>query len=96
MSIVAAQFPPDFSENALAEARSALLALLKKEAPDDVEFEVHVGQGTIYREILSAADRVKADMIVLASHRPEMKDYLIGPNAARVVRHARQSVTVLR
>ncbi len=35
-------------------------------------------------------------MIVMASHRPEMSDYLLGPNAARVVRHARRSVSVIR
>jgi nucleotide-binding universal stress UspA family protein len=35
-------------------------------------------------------------VIVLASHRPELKDYLLGPNAARVVRHAKCSVLVVR
>jgi nucleotide-binding universal stress UspA family protein len=35
-------------------------------------------------------------MIVMASHRPELKDYLLGPNAARVVRHAECSVLVVR
>ena len=38
----------------------------------------------------------KPDLIVMASHRPELKDYLIGPNAARVVRHADCSVQVVR
>jgi len=33
---------------------------------------------------------------VLASHRPDLKDYLLGPNAARVVRHADRSVFVVR
>jgi nucleotide-binding universal stress UspA family protein len=35
-------------------------------------------------------------MIVMASHRPEMSDYLLGANAARVVRHAKISVLVVR
>lgn len=41
-------------------------------------------------------DMLGADLIVMASQRPELKDYLLGPNAARVVRHAEQSVLVVR
>ncbi len=96
MPIVGAHFPPDYSEKAVSEARRALQALLEKELPGDIASEAHATQGTIYKEIIAAADRVNAEMILIASHRPEMQDYLIGPNAARVVRHARQSVTVLR
>ena len=33
---------------------------------------------------------------LMASHRPAFQDYLLGPNAARVVRHARCSVYVVR
>ena len=46
--------------------------------------------------IIRIAERAEADLIVLASHRPEMKDYLIGANAASVARHARCSVLVVR
>ena len=52
--------------------------------------------GTIYKRIIKSADELGADLIVLTSHRPETKDYLLGPNAARVVRHAKQSVFVIR
>jgi len=55
-----------------------------------------VETGSIYRGILNAAERIAADLIVLASHRPEMKDYLLGASASRVVRHARCSVFVVR
>ncbi|MFV2033769.1 MAG: universal stress protein, partial [Halocynthiibacter sp.] len=50
----------------------------------------------IYKTILTTADAIGCDLIVMASHRPEMQDYLLGPNAARVVRHANQSVFVVR
>jgi nucleotide-binding universal stress UspA family protein len=52
--------------------------------------------GTIYEEILRVAKEIGCDLIVMASHRPELKDYLLGPNAARVVRHAGCSVLVVR
>ncbi len=58
--------------------------------------EHHVATGGVYQGVLTVAERVGADLIVLASHRPEMKDYLLGANASRVVRHARCSVFVVR
>lgn len=58
--------------------------------------EISVGTGSIAGGILDLADQVEADLIVLASHRPEMKDWLIGANASRVVRHADSSVLVVR
>jgi len=45
---------------------------------------------------LTTAHEQRADLIVMASHRPELKDYLIGPNAAYVAQHAFCSVLVLR
>lgn len=55
-----------------------------------------VGRGTVYEEILRIAGEIGSDLIVIGSHRPELKDYLLGPNAARVVRHADCSVLVVR
>ena len=37
-----------------------------------------------------------ATLIVIGAHRPDLKDYLLGPHAARVVRHAECSVLVVR
>jgi nucleotide-binding universal stress UspA family protein len=39
---------------------------------------------------------VNADLIVMASHKPTVTDYLLGANAAHVVRHAGCSVMVVR
>ncbi len=89
-------FPADFSEKATQETRAALEGYIATNIPSGVKTTAHVLHGTIYREITAAADSLGADMIVMASHRPEMKDYFLGPNAARVVRHARQSVLVVR
>ena len=64
--------------------------------PDGVEIQQIVANGTVYEEVLSKAGEIGADLIVMASHRPELQDYLLGPNAARVVRHAPISVMVVR
>ena len=96
MSIVSQHFPQDYAEKAMAEADRQLAAFTRKHVPDAVESRHIVGNGTIYEEILSAAKKADADLIVIGAHRLALKDYLIGPNAARVVRHADCSVLVVR
>jgi len=96
MSMVSVAFPANYEEEALAEARGKLESFAETHVPDDISMQCHVAHGTIYSEIIAAADKLGCDLIVLASHRPEMKDYLIGPNASRVVRHANSSVFVVR
>jgi nucleotide-binding universal stress UspA family protein len=96
MAMVAGYFRQDFEKEALKAFGDALKDWVAANVPDDIEVRPHVLHGSIYDEILRAADKLKADVIVIGSHRPELKDYLLGPNAARVVRHARQSVYVVR
>lgn len=96
MSLVGSFFPPDYAKNTLADTQAALDAFVAEHLSGDVVVKTRVRHGTIYKEILKAADKLGCDLIVLASHRPETKDYLLGPNAARVVRHASQSVYVVR
>lgn len=96
MSIVGSYFGEDFERKALAEASEKLTDWVAEHVPKDVKVEGHVAHGRIYDEILRAAERLGCDAIVLSAHRPEFGDYLLGPNAARVVRHASQSVLVVR
>ena len=58
--------------------------------------ETHVAAGSVYHAILDTAKAIDADLIVMASHRPQMSDYLIGPNSSHVVRHAKIAVLVVR
>lgn len=72
------------------------LVKLAHELAEGTEVTKHVTSGSIYAGILATAQQTEADLIVLSSHRPAMKDYLIGENASRVVRHAACSVLVVR
>lgn len=96
MPMVGSFFPKDYSKNAVKEAKTKLDEFISANIPDGIKVTPHVKHGNIYKEILAGADALDVDMIVMASHRPEMQDYLLGPNVARVVRHARQSVCVIR
>ena len=96
MSIVS-QFFPDKSEDALIKgATEQLHKFTEKHIPKGVSLRHVITQGTVYEAIIDTAERIDADLIVMAAHRPELKDYLLGPNAARVVRHSERSVLVVR
>ncbi|MDJ0971615.1 MAG: universal stress protein [Kiloniellales bacterium] len=96
LSIVGSFFPEGYEKHALDEASKKLHAFVQAEIPKSVKVQHIVGHGTIYEEILRAANELGCDVIILASHRPELKDYLLGPNAARVARHAACSVMIVR
>ncbi|MBT3914959.1 MAG: universal stress protein [Rhodospirillaceae bacterium] len=90
-------FFPENYETEMAKSAAAKIAdFANSQFPSDLTPNVHVGSGSIYKEILRVAEEANADLIVMASHRPELSDYLLGPNAARVVRHADCSVMVVR
>ena len=55
-----------------------------------------VAIGSVYAEVLKAAKLAGTDLIVIGANRPDLKDFLLGPNAARVVRHSECSVYVMR
>jgi universal stress protein G len=52
--------------------------------------------GDIYREILAQAEKSSIDLIIIGSNKPQATDFLLGTNAARVVRHSSCSVLVVR
>ena len=95
-AVVASYFPKDFEKRALDSAGDELHTFAKAHVPGGITVQHVVAHGTVYEEILDCAKRIGADLIVMASHRPELKDFLIGPNASRVVRHADRSVLVVR
>ena len=96
MAIVGASIGESLESRILKDAKTGLLAFADEQLTGIPTERLHVVQGTIYDRIIRTADEIEADTIVVGAHRPEFKDYLVGPNAARVVRHANQSVLVIR
>ncbi len=96
MTIVAQLIPEDHEQKIVDEAKQRLSALLKQHGPNDLEIQQAVRRGGVYPEILRYLRDTRADLVIMAAHRPEMRDYLLGPNAARIVRHADCSVWVVR
>ena len=69
---------------------------VEENVPKGTEANTIARHGTVYEQILDVADDLAVDQIVIGAHRPQLADYLIGPNTARVVRHAKCSVNVVR
>lgn len=84
------------SYQALLDSAEARLDLLGRKLRGKARMDVRVGSGSIGSGILDLAAELGVDLIVLASHRPAMKDWLIGANASRIVRHAPCSVLIVR
>ncbi|WP_170576482.1 universal stress protein, partial [Ruegeria atlantica] len=74
------------AEKSLEKAKASLAERLKDEA--DVS-SVLIESQSAGRAITEYANKHGIDCIVLASHKPGMKDFFLGSTAALVVRHAR-------
>ncbi len=96
MPVVGGFFPKDFEVEAMDKMKTAIAEYVSSHIDDDIEVKAHVAHGTIYEEIIKAAAKLNCEVIVISAHRPELKDYLLGPNASRVVRHVDCSVMVVR
>lgn len=95
-AVVAQYFPAGAEAKIAEEVAAQLNDYVKEHLPSGMTAHEMVAQGSVYDEILSVAEEIKADLIVIGAHRPDLRDYLLGPNAARVVRHAGASVFVVR
>jgi nucleotide-binding universal stress UspA family protein len=81
----------------VSDLQNRIATLIRRADATDLKPNVLVTHAaSIYAEILGVAEEAEADLVVVGSHRPALKDYLLGTNAARVVRHARCSVLVAR
>ena len=78
------------------EAAVKLQEVANEHIPKELQAGVVVENGTVYREIVEAAKDLNIDQVVMGAHRPSLADFLLGPNSARVARHAGCSVTVVR
>jgi nucleotide-binding universal stress UspA family protein len=104
MIYVLPEFPNSFQELLPARVRtereSAIISLFQDMAkkaripPESLSHIIRIGPA--YHEVLAEAEEWAADLIVVGSHNPSMRTYLLGSNAQKIVRHANCSVFVVR
>jgi len=88
--------PPAFDQEQQDEAEKKLAKLAARVKLPAERVSAVVRLGSVYNEVLDEAEKTGADLVVIGSHRPSMATYLLGSNAATIVRHARCSVLVVR
>jgi nucleotide-binding universal stress UspA family protein len=89
----AAELPAGLLEESRAKSEADLKAIA---AASGMAMDVEVRTGHPYKTILEVAEEKGVDLIIVASHRPGLQDYFLGSTAAKVVRHAKCSVLVIR
>ena len=85
--------PKDIVNDSIRSIEQDIQAIAQA-AGDNVEAHVKVGHS--YKTILDVAHDTGVDLIIVDSHKPGVQDYFLGSTAAKVVRHARCSVLVMR
>jgi nucleotide-binding universal stress UspA family protein len=94
--MLAEYVPADFDAQQRQSSAEALAIVARESAIPAERISTAIRQGGIYHEILEEAATMKADLIVMTSHRPAMRTYFLGSNAGHVVRYAKCSVLVVR
>jgi universal stress protein F len=94
--MLAEYVPPDFEAQQRATAEEAIAIVAKETGLPAARISTVVRQGNVDREILDEAEAMRADLIVMSSHRAGLRTYFLGSNAGHVVRYAGCSVLVVR
>ncbi|MCL4712880.1 MAG: universal stress protein [Pseudorhodoplanes sp.] len=94
--MLAEYVPPDFDVQQRKSAEETLAAMARDSGLAGGSISTVIRQGGIYHEVIQEAKEMGADLIVMTSHRPDMRSYFLGSNAGHVVRYANCSVLVVR
>lgn len=94
--MLAEYVPPDFDVQQRKTAEDTLATMARDSGLEAGRVTTVVRQGGIYHEVIEEAKAMPADLIVMTSHRPDMRSYFLGSNAGHVVRYASCSVLVVR
>ena len=82
--------------SAVQQAFDRAKAKLEERVQGQSDVRAVIRKGHTGRGVVDFAAEMKADCIVMGSHKPGLADYLLGSTAARVVRHAPCAVHVMR
>lgn len=97
MPLVGSYFPADFNTKAHQALSEAQRKFVAEHVPSEIKTQCVIADGSPYDGIIKTAKALNADLVVMASHnKRRLADYLIGPNAEHVMRHAGISVLVVR
>ncbi|SFR03679.1 universal stress protein [Poseidonocella sedimentorum] len=95
-ALVAGFLPEGYEREALSKMQRRLLEFAKDHGAEG-RIEAHTGHGHVPEVILRQAKKTGAELIVMASHSPDdLRTYLVGSHADKVVHNAKIPVLVMR
>ena len=80
----------------VADTLERLNEAVAERTPAGMTVQTIVRHGIVYEQVLAVATEVGPEYIVIGARSRGIGDFLLGTNAARVVRHADCSVNVIR
>lgn len=86
----------NFDQQERDDAMAAMTAWCAKLGIDPKSVHIETRRGRVRDEVLSAAERHRADLIVIGSHQPSLSSKLLGSNASAIVQQSPVSVLVVR
>lgn len=96
MKVVEDYLPKNWLKEKRDRYSKVLDKLIKENIPEGVDVTCHIDRGAIYDKVISYAEKNDADLIIISAVRPQLRDYMLGPNASKIVRHSSVSVLVVR
>lgn len=94
--MLAGYLPKNWVEHQKRKCSEQIENIISKYIPQDMKVEYQIDRGAIYDKVIDYAGKVKADLIIVSAVHPKFKDYMLGPNASKIVRHSSVSVLVVR
>lgn len=96
MPLVASFFDDSTVKAALKEIARHLKKYVAENIPDNFHAKSIVAEGNPAEQILKQAKQHHIDLIVISSHDTEVEQMFLGSCSAKVVRHSKCSVLVVR
>lgn len=98
MKIIEDYLPKNWSKDQKRKYEEQIQSLIEEYIPYDMKSKVnlYVNRGAVYDEVIQYANEIRADLIIVSAVRPQLRDYMLGSNASKIVRHAAISVLVVR
>ena len=96
MSMMEEYFPVGWKKEVSTKTKKELEQIVSKHIHPEIKPKLLVNRGVVYQVLLEQASKLEIDLIVIAASHPSRKDYLLGPNVAKVARHAEVSVLICR
>lgn len=96
MKMIEDYLPKHWKSDQIGKYNNKFEKIINQYLPNNADVTSHIDRGAIYDKVITYAEKNSADLIIISAVRPQLRDYMLGPNASKIVRHSSVSVLVVR